>query len=197
MSIRYTKPLLRVGFVLAIAIALVPPILAHGGPGHGYHDGQGMYFDPDTLTTFTGVLREHFGPWQVRGHGNHTGGGMAFEFESEGGDEYDLMLAPDWFLEEAGVSLDSGEQVTITGSALEVYDNGRHRQGGPGHHDDAETYLVVTVLEADGVTVQLRDEDGYPLWRGGPGWGGSGWFDPDAVTTMNGTLRETLGLWSA
>lgn len=195
------KHLLGVGAVVAIVAALVAPVHAHNGPGHGFQDGMGMYFDPATVTTVSGVLQDNFGDWEVRGHGNHTGGGMAFAFESEAGDAYDLMLAPDWFLEEAGITLETGQRITVTGSVVKAYDDGRHGHGGPGHggpgHGEDADYVIVTVLQVDGSTLSLRDEDGYPLWRGGPGWGGHRWFDPDAVTTVSGTLGQMLGIWSA
>ncbi|MBT8247824.1 MAG: hypothetical protein KJN73_08400, partial [Acidimicrobiia bacterium] len=124
------KHLLGVGAVVAIVAALVAPVHAHNGPGHGFQDGMGMYFDPATVTTVSGVLQDNFGDWEVRGHGNHTGGGMAFAFESEAGDAYDLMLAPDWFLEEAGITLETGQRITVTGSVVKAYDDGRHGHGG-------------------------------------------------------------------
>ena len=57
-------------------------------------------------------------------------------------------------------------------------------------------YLIATRIEADGVTLHIRDEEGYPRWRGGPDWAGHRWFDPDDMTTITGTLSELQGLWS-
>ena len=65
------QPLLQLGIALATTAAIAAPILAHGGSGHGFQDGMGMYFDPTTVTTMSGVLRENLGDWQVQGHGKH------------------------------------------------------------------------------------------------------------------------------
>jgi hypothetical protein len=166
-----------------------------------------MYFDPGSMVTLSGELKQGFGNWNVRGHGNHTGGGMGFEFETDSGEELELMLAPAWFLEDNGIFLSEGERITITGSLIEEYDNGNHHGGGPGHGgsghgggmmgNDDHAYLIATTIQADGVTVALRDEEGYPLWRGGPGWTGHRWFDSDGLMTMTGTLNELQGLWSS
>ena len=99
-----------------------------------------------------------------------------------------------------------GEQVIVTGSRVPPYDDGRHHgggqgggqggggmMGGGGEHD----YVIVTVLEADGVVLPLRDDEGYPFWRGGDDWMGHSWFDPATITTLTGTLHELLGMWSA
>ncbi|NNE47723.1 MAG: hypothetical protein HKN37_13800 [Rhodothermales bacterium] len=206
MSRMTSKNLIQLTVALVAVLTIGTPIHAHGGGGHGFQGGMGMFFDPTTVTTLSGSLGGAFGDWQVRGHGNHTGGGMGFDFEADDGSFYNVMLAPDWFLEESGVSLEDGVRVTLTGSVVETYDNGRNGHGGQGGHgghggmgghNDAEAYVIVTVLSVNGVTVQLRDDDGYPLWRGGPGWDGHRWFDPDAITNVNGTLREELGMWSS
>ena len=183
--------------------------LADGG-GHGYHDGDPMYFDPDSIVTLEGNLTGSTGSWEPRGHGNHTGGGMSFEFEADNGEVFELMLSPVWFLEENGIALSPGERITVTGSVVDEYDNGDHHgsdgghgnghgdgHGGNGMMDDHEhPYLVATALRVDGETTLLRDEEGYPLWRGGPGWMGHTWYDPSSEASLTGSLSEILGLWS-
>lgn len=180
-----------------------------------------MYFDPDNMVSMSGTIEQGFGEWQIRGHGNHTGGGMGFEFKSQNGDEFELMMAPAWFLEQNGISLSNGERITAVGSVVSEYDNGKHHAGGSSHggsnnggsghggpnhggsgHGGGTSsgeygYLIVTRLEADGLTLRLRDEEGYPLWRGGSDWAGHRWFDPDGITTVTGTLNELQGLWSS
>jgi hypothetical protein len=144
-----------------------------------------MYFDARSIVTMSGRLTQDTGDWNVRGHGNHTGGGMGFELEADSGEELELMVAPAWFLEENGIVLGDGERITTTGSLIEEYDNGNHHGGGPGHGGSALGGMM------------SGDDEGYPLWRGGPGWTGHRWFDPDGLTTMTGTLNELQGLWSA
>lgn len=177
------------------------------GKGHGYRGGDPRYFDPESIVTLGGVLTEATGNWAPRGHGNHTGGGMSFRFEADSREIFEIMLAPDWFLEEAGISLTPGEQITVTGSVVDKYDNGDHHVGGDSHEvghrgggmmgDDEHPYLIATRLAVDGLTLTVRDDEGYPAWRGGPDWMGHQWFDPDADATMTGTLGDLLGMWSA
>jgi len=202
---------LRIGVRVALVVAgvmLAGTALAqgggqgNGGHGHGYQGGGHLYFDPDTIATYSGVITGAATDWQVWGHGNHTGGGMDMAFRADSGEEFDLMLGPVWFLQDNGIVLSQGEPVTVTASRVEPYDGGRHHGNGPGSgggmggNNSDHDYLVVTVLEADGVRLVLRDGEGYPVWRGGDGWNDS-WFDPDTVTTLTGTLVESQGLWSA
>lgn len=201
----------RVSAGLWIALATLGVAYADGGHGNGFQNGHTMYFDPDTIVTLTGTTVLETGDWTVWGHGNHTGGGMAFELRMPDGDTVELMLAPEWFLEENGIFLANGEQVTVTGSRVEPYDEGDHHGNGQGGHGNGHDgmgggmggngsphdYLIVTLLEADGVSLVLRDEEGYPVWRGGDGWGGQAWFDPDTVADLSGTLTSSLGMWSA
>jgi hypothetical protein len=203
----WRAPLLTSVTTLLAGLLLVAPavVYGHGGHGDGMQYGHESYFDPDNIVVLSGTLTRDTGDWDVWGHGNHTGGGMAFEMSLGNGDEVELMLAPEWFLADNGIILVNGEQVTVTGSRVAEYDGGRHHGGGNGGHggggmmggDDDADYVIVSVLEADGVVLPLRDEQGYPFWRGGEGWDGHAWFDPDTITTLTGTLDEFLGMWSA
>jgi len=195
--------------LVVVLLLVTAPAVVFGQGGHGGGQyGHQMYFDPDNIVVLSGPLTLSTGDWDPWGHGNHTGGGMAFEMALGGGEVVELMLAPAWYLEENGIVLVNGEQVTVTGSRVPPYDGGRHHGGGGGHGgghggggmmggDGDNDYVIVTVLEADDVVLPLRDDDGYPFWRGGDDWAGHSWFDPDTVTTMNGTLNELLGTWSA
>lgn len=182
--------------------------------------GAGPYFDPSTVTTLSGVLAGSSDRWEMWGHGNFTGGGLHFVLEADDGKSYDLMLGPAWFLADKGLTLHEGDRVTVTGSAVEPYGEQpwMHRPHGPGgapsHHGggphggnpggggpgpgltDADSFLVVTRIEAGGFTVALRDDRGYPLWSGGPGGGMGPWFDPDGMVHLRGTLTESLGFWN-
>lgn len=220
MNPRKTNLFFSLVWIAMLAVFGPALALAHATGGHGYQGGGPMYFDPSNMVTLSGRLTQEAGNWNVRGHGNHTGGGMDFEFETDRGEEVELMIAPAWFLEENGIFLKQGDQITITGSLIEEYDHGNHHggaqshagaqshSGGQGHdgdqgHDggmmgDGEhPYLIATRIQADGVTLDLREDEGYPLWRGGPGWAGHRWFEPDGITTMTGTLDELQGFWSA
>lgn len=195
------KAALTALFTLTLVSSVVLAKGMHGPRG-------GPYFDPDTLMTVSGVLESTEGEWTAWGHGNHTGGGVHATLLADDGTPYELMLAPDWFLAEGGIVLVDGDRVTVTGSLVEPYGQqawkghgGGHGSGGMGPggaNADPETdFLIVTVLEAGGVELVLRNEDGYPVWRGDPAWHGETWFDPTTVTTLTGTLGQTLGMWSA
>lgn len=204
----HCRTLLSIGLILAcVCLGLTVPALAQGGGpgggghGHGYQDGDYMYFDPDTIVTLSGTLETAGWDWNMWGNGNHTGGGMGMSFRADDGEEYDLMLAPIWFLQDSGIVLSQGERITVIASRVEGYDGGYHHGNGPGGggmmggYDSDRDFLIVTVLQADGARLELRDDQGYPLWRGGDGWNDH-WFDPGTVETLTGTLSESLGLWS-
>ncbi len=199
----FNKTALTALFTIALTTSVV---VAQGGPGHR----GGPFFDPGTVVTVSGVLESTEGEWLPRGHGNHTGGGAHATLRADDGTSYELMLAPEWFLEDNGFFLDDGDRVAVTGSLVEPYGEpswkshghggghggGGHGGGGPNGDPEAD-FLIVTVLETDGAELMLRDGDGYPVWRGGPGWHGESWFDPATVTTLTGSLGQTLGMWSA
>lgn len=195
------------------------------------------YFDPATTMTLSGELVSGSHDWEMWGHGNFTGGGVHFQLATDGGDVYELMLGPQWFLAELGTTLHEGDRVTVTGSVVEAYGEqpwmgGPHGPGAPGtapaegptsvgaghgghggepgagHHgggpgpgpgtvpEGTEDFFVVTRLEVAGLTLELRDPQGYPLWRGGPTGGVSPFFDPSTVAELRGTLSESLGFWN-
>jgi hypothetical protein len=187
----------------ATLLGTLPVVLsAQPGNGHGFQTGHGPYFDPSTVITVSGELAASGGEWVPWGHGNHTGGGLHFELRADGGETYELMLAPAWFLEENGLALVVGERVTVKGSTVEPYgaapgDHGHGHGGGPGGGPPADDdFLIATAISAGGSALELRDADGYPLWRGGPGFG-MPWFDADSLVTLDGTLTSELGFWSA
>lgn len=185
--------------VLVIAVFLGMPIAAHGpGGGGGRGGGYGhTWFDSNAVVTLSGtVTRLYAEEWETWGHGNHTGGGMAVEFRSNGGEVYDLMLAPVWYLAEAGIELSVGDAITVRGSVVDNYYGG-HQGGMMGHYPGRgdNDYLISVSLTSGSVTIELRDTNGYPLWSM-HGSGGMPWFDPDTVKTLSGTLSQSLGLWS-
>lgn len=173
----------------------------HGSGGHGQSLQHGtMFFDPGTIITVTGTVASIAPEWALWGHGNHTGGGMDIAFRADDGTSFDLMLAPDWFLQQAGIALSIDERITVTGSRVEPYDGGYHSRTLPGPGGmmgggDGDDYLIATAIDADGVELVLRDRDGYPVWRGG--MDGGHWFDPGTVVTLDGTLSELAGMWGA
>jgi hypothetical protein len=161
------------------------------GGGNGAGDGTGpIYFNPATVQTLTGTLTKQYSDWTANGSGYYCGTGQHFEFTS-GGTAYSLILGPAWFLSDNGISLSVGDNVTVTGSVVDAYLTGY-----------ADLFIIAIEIQG----VQLRDADGYPLWRGGNGANGRGigrgprgqnYYDPSSVGTYSGTLSESLNFWMA
>ena len=181
------------GLVLMTAIVVADSIeLGKGnGKGGGSGDGTGpVYFDPSTVATLTGTLTQQYTDWTAKGSGNYCGTGQHFEFTA-GGTAYSLILGPAWFLADNGLSLQVGDTITVTGSIVDAYLDGY-----------ADQFIIAVTVEG----VDLRDASGYPLWRGGNGANGTGtgngpqgqnYYDPSTVTTVTGTLTESLFYWNA
>lgn len=179
----------------------------------------GPYFDPTQIETMRGELIAPEGEWERWGHGNFTGGGLHFQLATGDGAIYELMLGPAWFLADQGITLHEGDLVRVTGSRVDSYGDQPWMQGphGPGNGSNhgphgpgngppggdpgerpgrAGDFFVVTRLEVGGSALDLRDDRGYPLWRGGPVDAMAPWFDPDTTAHFRGVLLESLGFWS-
>jgi hypothetical protein len=61
-----------------------------------------------------------------------------------------VYLAPARFLDESGFEPTKGREVQVTGSI---------------HEGDGRLVIIARSIEADGVTIALRDESGRPEWR--------------------------------
>lgn len=168
-----------------------------GNKGGGKGDGSGPnYFDPATVVSLNGTLTEVRSDWVAQGNGNFTGTGLHFVFSS-GGTSYELILAPAQFLSDLGISLGVGDSVSVTGSVVDAYVSGY-----------SDEFIIASSITVGGVMGELRDSAGFPLWRGAGNGGANGqgigqgpqnenYYDPSTVTTLNGTLVETLDYWTA
>lgn len=72
--------------------------------------------------------------------------------EKKSGRKYSFELSPVWFF---GHDFHGGEPVTVVGSVF-------------GREGDVEL-AIARQVRAGGETLVLRDEHGFPNWRGGPG----------------------------
>jgi len=150
------------------------------GPGSGGGHGNGTYndssyFDPTTVSTFKGTLSENTGFYQQQGENNCTGGGMSYLFNANTGNSYYLMTGPWWYLEENGIELSAGLELIVTGSVVPPHNS---------YYADFN-YIIVTELTVDGKTVQLRDDEGFPLWTS-TDYGGSYYNCPTYSTDSFG-----------
>ena len=62
-----------------------------------------------------------------------------------------VHLGPSWYLTEEKFALKAGETMEVTGSRI---------------IQDGRTIIMASEVKADGKTLKLRDEQGFPLWRG-------------------------------
>ena len=69
--------------------------------------------------------------------------------QTDDGQTLSIDLGPEWFWSDQGVTLDAGERVTV-----QVFD------------EDGEIKIGQIRRESDGTLLQLRDDDGRPLWAG-------------------------------
>lgn len=70
---------------------------------------------------------------------------------------FTAMVGPYYVLQSQGYEPKKGDQVELLGSALKIND---------------QNVIVVKTLTAGSKVVQLRDDEGFPLWKGGPRMGG-------------------------
>ena len=68
-----------------------------------------------------------------------------------GDDTVDVSLAPSWYLEDRNFAFAPEDRVTITGSIIDV---------------NGELAIIARQIRRGNEILTLRDEDGYPLWRG-------------------------------
>lgn len=138
------------------------------GPGIGPGRGAGpRHFDSSALQTITGKVVTYE---TVAGFGPH--GVKAVTVESEG-KSHTIMLGPEFYLTDEKLSLKEGDEVSIVASPA-------------GYR--TKTFFVAKSVKVGEKTLALRDEAGFPVWRGqgrrfgnsrGPGRGmGPGMMGP-------------------
>jgi hypothetical protein len=153
-----------IGLVAAIFIALAMPVLAQppgpgmggggGGPGMGGRGaGPGMgpqMYNPQTVTTVQGTV-ESLGNYPSLGPGSRRG--MRYRgvvLKTDQG-PITVHLGPSWYLSEEKFPLKAGETMEVTGSKIA---------------QDGTTIIMASEVKANGKTLKLRDEQGFPVWRG-------------------------------
>jgi hypothetical protein len=115
--------------------------------GWGGSTRYGRRYNPKTVTTVTGVVEE-VGPGAPMGG---FGPGSMLTMRTRDGKQVRVHLGPVWFMEQSEFSLKPGEEVTLTGSQTEM--------GG-------KPVIMAREVEAGGVRLMLRDENGVPAWFG-------------------------------
>ena len=117
------------------------------GPGAGY----GQKYDPERVQTVSGRVERVDAGTPAEGMGR----GLMLQVRTRERERMRAHLGPTWFAEQFDVAPEPGDELTLTGSVVEM--NGRRA-------------MMVREVVADQRRVRVREEDGTPIWAGrGPG----------------------------
>jgi hypothetical protein len=141
MARRNTILILFVG----ISLGLVAVAAAQGPMGKGM-----PRYDPATVETVKGTVEE----LKLMSFGRARLGGGLHLLVNTGQQTVEVHLGPQFYLEENDFNLEPGDTVEVTGSRLTL-------AGKPA--------LIAREIQAGESRLELRREDGTPLWAGGPG----------------------------
>lgn len=147
-----SRILVRTGLVAAIAVLLSASIATAQGQGRNRRADHA--YDPSSVITLTAIVDEVS---TQSGRGGATGTHLILQAEDG---PTTVHLGPASFLSEAGLVIDAGDTVTVTGSTTTV--------------DGSQALIAREVRQGD-LTVALRNNAGLPEWRGaGPRAAGGG-----------------------
>jgi hypothetical protein len=117
------------------------------GPGAGY----GQKYDPERVRTVSGRVERVDAGTPAEGMGR----GLTLRLRTQEHERMRAHLGPTWFAEQFDVAPKPGDELTLTGSVVEM--NGRRT-------------MMVREVVADQRRVRVREQDGTPIWAGrGPG----------------------------
>ena len=104
------------------------------------------HFDPKTVETLDGevVKVEAASPRRGMSPGIH----LTLKTAKE---EVSVHLGPQWFLERQEFAVEPKEKLTVTGSRITI---------------DGKVAVIASELRKEGLTLVLRDAQGYPVWSG-------------------------------
>lgn len=115
------------------------------GNQRGYNNQYERTYDINTIETIEVEID------QIRYHRGRRSGATGVEIEVQTSEEKIVVhLGPSWYLERQE-PLKEGEQVIITGSRVIFNEN---------------EILVAAEVQRGDMIMKLRDENGYPVWRG-------------------------------
>lgn len=136
--------------VLAVTTFLAGPAEAQwrhrGGGGWGMGGAYARHFDPKTVETLDGevVKVEAASPRRGMSPGIH----LTLKTAKE---EVSVHLGPQWFLERQEFAVEPKEKLTVVGSRITI---------------DGKVAVIASELRKEGLTLVLRDAQGYPVWSG-------------------------------
>jgi hypothetical protein len=163
---------------LALSVPLAEAqVLGRGqggtGRGRGAIDGQGgRYYDPGTEISVTGTVEEVL---MQAGRAGATGLHLLVQ---DGEETYDVHVGPTFYLFPEGLEVQKGDQVSVTGSRIDL-------AGQPA--------LIVKEISKGDFNITLRDDIGVPLWRGQGPRAAQGGRGPGAVVAPGGAVAYGRG----
>ncbi|MDP3541017.1 MAG: hypothetical protein Q8T11_00960 [Elusimicrobiota bacterium] len=116
------------------------------GGGWGMSGAYARSFNPKTVETLEGEVAkvEPVSPRRGMSPGLH----LTLKTAKE---EVPVHLGPQWFLERQEFSVEPKERLSVTGSRVMI---------------DGKAAVIASELRKDGMTLVLRDAQGYPVWSG-------------------------------
>ncbi|MCI0589111.1 MAG: DNA-binding protein [Planctomycetes bacterium] len=147
------------GMVALVAFALTSGSLAQQGRGPrggGWGPGgpYGRLYDPKTVETVEGEVVSVDKVAPMKGMGNDIHLRLKLEKEEgkkEGEEAIAVHLGPDWYIENQETEVQAKDRIEVKGSRITF-------EGKP-------AIIAAEVRKGDEV-LELRDEDGYPVWAG-------------------------------
>jgi len=115
--------------------------------GWGPDSRYGSLYDPNRVSTMAGVVESvRFGSPM-----GDMGRGMLVRVRTREGRRLQAHLGPTWFAQQTDISLNPGDEVTLTGSNAQV---------------EGREMLMVREMTTAQRRLQLRENDGTPVWGG-------------------------------
>jgi hypothetical protein len=130
--------------VLSLAVAAIVVISATAVFSHpGWRGGRLQAWDKDKLATLEGKVTDAERP--------------VVKMEADG-KQYILHLGPIWYWQEKGYTLEKDQLAEVTGTIEEI---------------DGVLHVYPQTIKANEKSIELADENGFPVWAGRKGGRGT------------------------
>ena len=136
-------PILIIAFVLLLSADAMAQ-----RPGWGRWAQTDHRYDVNTVETVEGVVEDVAYVSPTRGWG--TGPGVHVTLKNSDA-MLEVLLGPVWYLNEQAEPFEKGDAVTISGSRITL---------------DGKPALIAKTVAYGDVLITLRDDQGFPAWRG-------------------------------
>ena len=138
------RAIVGVGVVLALVLGSVA--FAQGGPGTPGRPG-GRKYNPQTVETITGEITA------VNSAPSPKGGTHRIQLMVKtAAEEIAVHVGPHWYVAKQGIQLAVKDRVEVRGSRVTL---------------DGKPVIIAAELKRGNLVLKLRDDSGYPFWRGG------------------------------